>query len=296
MAKRKAKQNLFSGFMGGDGYDEFTRNYLYYKNIALNVYKWENLPNGMESRFIEQALFGNGQAFFFDHPELGLMCLPCSGTGNINLYGEPTSVVVNGVGYSKQWSISKGVRILNNDSAIPTHAHVRHYAEKLAEIENIMNQNLRQQRFPYILLGNKRTEFSIKAMLRSVFQGDEAVMVDKDMFIDGKPGLQVINTDTPYLLDKLQVQKENYEKELLTFLGINSTVEKKERLLVDETNANNAYIEMSLDLGLKQREEAARKINQMFGTNIKVVATIHETKSLWDKNFDDDSDNEWGFR
>lgn len=288
MSKRKSKRNLFSGFMGGDSYDEFTRNYLYYKNIALNVYKWENLPNNMESRFIEQALFSNGQAFFFDHPELGLMCLPCSGTNNINLYGEPTSVVVNGVGYSKQWSISKGVRILNNDTAIATHAHVTHYAEKLAEIENIMNQNLRQQRFPYILLGNKRNEFSIKQMLRSVFMGDEAVLVDKEMFVDGKAGLQVINTDTPYLLDKLQAQKECYEKELLTFLGINSTVEKKERLLVDETNANNAYIEMSLDLGLKQRQYAAEKINAMFGTNIKVVATIHETQSLWDKNSDDD--------
>ena len=279
MSKRKPKQNLFSGYVGGDGYNEFTRNYLYYKNIALNVYKWENLPNGIESRFIEQALFGNGQAFFFDHPELGLMCLPCSATNNINLYGEPTSVLVNGVGYCQQWSISKGVRILNNDTAIPTHAHVTHYAEKLAEIENIMNQNLRQQRFPYIILGNKRTEFSIKAMLRSVFNGDEAVMVDKDMF-DGRPGLQVINTDTPYLLDKLQMQKENYEKELLTFLGINSTIEKRERLLVDEANANNAYIEMSLDLGLKQRQYAADKINKMFGTNIQVVATIHQTQSL----------------
>ena len=71
-------------------------------------------------------------------------------------------------------------------------------------------------------------------------------------------------------------------------MGINSTVEKKERLLVDETNANNAYIEMSLDLGLKQRQYAADKINAMFGTNIKVVATIHETKSLWDKNSDGD--------
>lgn len=287
MAKRKNKQNLFSGFTGGDAYDEYTRNYLYYKNIALNVYKWEGLPAGVESRYIEQALYQNGQAFFFDDPKLGLLCLPCHQLG-VNVYGDATHVQVTGHGYSKQLHVKEGVRILNNDTAIPTHAHVSHYSDKLAEIENIMNQNLRQQRFPYIILGNKRTEFSIKAMLRSVFQGEEAVMVDKEMFTDAKPSLQVINTDTPYLLDKLQTQKECYEKELLTFLGINSTVEKRERLLVDEANANNAYIEMSLDLGLKQRQLAAERINEMYGTNITVTATIHETKSLWEKN-----DKDW---
>lgn len=281
MAKRKNKQNLFSGFTGGDAYDEFTRNYLYYKNIALNVYKWEGLPNNIESRHIEQALYQSGQAFFYDDKKLGLMCLPCCQQG-VNVYGDPTQVQVTGVAYSKQLNVTEGVRILNNDTAIATHAHVSHYADKLAEIESIMNQNLRQQRFPYILLGNKRTEFSIKAMLRSVFQGEEAVMVDREMFSDSKPALEILNTDTPYLMDKLQAQKECYEKELLTYLGINSTVEKRERLLVDEANANNQYIKMSLDLGLKQRQLAAERINEKFGTNITVKATIQEIEPLTD--------------
>ena len=45
---------------------------------------------------------------------------------------------------------------------------------------------------------------------------------------------------------------------------------------MDETNANNGYIEMSLDLGLKSRELACQQINDKFGLNVKVSATMHE--------------------
>ena len=41
----------------------------YYQMLALNRYKWENLPKGIESRYIEQMLFDNGECALFDHPE-----------------------------------------------------------------------------------------------------------------------------------------------------------------------------------------------------------------------------------
>lgn len=277
MAKRKTKFNIHSGFTPGSAHTEYNRNFLYFKNIAMNVYKWEGLPNGIESRYIEKALFENGQAFFFDHPELGLMCLPCAGTNHINLYGEPTKVMVTGTGYSKTMNITDGVRILNNDTAIPTFQHVNHYAEKLANIEQIIDQNLEQQRFPLLFRTSKNGEFSAKNMFNQIKQGIHALFVDKDM-ISGGGNIEVLNTDVPYLVDKLQAQLENYRKELLTFLGINSSIEKKERLLVDEVNSNNDYINMSLDLGLKQRQLAADKINELFGTDIKVVSTVNQMK------------------
>ena len=62
------------------------------------------------------------------------------------------------------------------------------------------------------------------------------------------------------------------EKELLTFLGINTTVEKKERLIVDETNANNELITLNVEIGLRERERACDLINERYGLNLQVYA------------------------
>ena len=69
------------------------------------------------------------------------------------------------------------------------------------------------------------------------------------------------------------------ERELLTFLGINNTLEKKERLIVDETNSNNQFIKMASDIGFKQRQLACEQMNEMFGLNVQVVETQDEFES-----------------
>ena len=83
----------------------------------------------------------------------------------------------------------------------------------------------------------------------------------------------VIPTNAPYLDDKLQIQKQEMERELLTFLGINNTLEKKERLLQDETNSNNQFIKMSSDIGFKQRQLACKMMNEKFALNVRVIET-----------------------
>ena len=86
----------------------------------------------------------------------------------------------------------------------------------------------------------------------------------------------VIPTVAPYLVDKLQIQKQEMERELLTFLGINNTLEKKERLIVDETNSNNQFIKMASDIGFKQRQLACEMMNEKFGLNVRVIETQDE--------------------
>ena len=73
------------------------------------------------------------------------------------------------------------------------------------------------------------------------------------------------------------------ERELLTFLGINNTLEKKERLLQDETNSNNQFIKMSSDIGFKQRQLACEQINQMFGLQV----TVRETQDEFEMEVND---------
>lgn len=267
--------------------NEFSRLFSHYKNLALNLYRWENLPNGIESRHIEEALFGHGQAVFTDDSTFGLMCLPSNTSQKLNIYGDPTAYVLTGIGYTTQVSAEDGVRIMNNDQCLPTVIHITHFAEKMAEIESVIRQNLRQQRFPYIVATNKNNELTMRNIINKIEQGEEAIFVDKTLTEEGRVGIETIRTDAPYLVDKLEAQKKELEVEILTFLGLNSAREKGERLLADEVNANNTIIQMSLDLGLKSREEAVKKINAKYGLNIEVFPVIQELEPLFTTTLED---------
>ena len=248
----------------------------YYQMLSLNRYKWENLPNGIESRYIEQMLFDNGECALFDHPDLGLCVLRSSSRENLNIYGEPTKLSLTGFNEHRTVMMDECVRIMNNDLALPTLPDIVYYARRMAEIDDIIMQNLRQQRVPYLFATNENNQYSIKSLYDRMYQGEPAIFVDKEMLKGEPENIMVLPTQAPYLVDQLQIQKQEMERELLTFLGINNTLEKKERLLVDETNSNNQFIKMASDIGFKQRQLACEQMNEMFGLNVTVKETQDE--------------------
>ena len=251
----------------------------YYQMLSLNRYKWENLPNGIESRYIEQMLFDNGECALFDHPDIGLTVLRSSSRENLNIYGEPTKLSLTGFNEHRTVMMDDCVRILNNDLGLPTLESILYYARRMAEIDDIIMQNLRQQRVPYLFATDENNAFSMKSLYDRMYQGEPAIFIDKEMLKGEPENIMVLPTQTPYLVDKLQIQKQEMERELLTFLGINNTLEKKERLLVDETNSNNQFIKMASDIGFKQRQLACEQLNEMFGLNVRVVETQDEFQS-----------------
>ena len=244
----------------------------HYRNIALNLYEWDNLPEGMESRHIEQALLYNGQAFFYEHDHLGFICLPCSNSGQMNIYGEPTIVMVSGHGFSENKHMTEGIRILNNPRVMATDIILTYYCTKLAQIDSTMNTNLIQQKVPFIFATSKENEFTIKNLYTKMYSGEPAIFVDQSLLTNGELNIQSVSCEAPYIIDKLQQHRFEIEKELLTFLGINTTIEKKERLLVDETNANNEQITLNVEIGLRERERACEEINERYGLDIHVYA------------------------
>ena len=248
----------------------------YYQMLALNRYKWENLPNGIESRYIEQMLFDNGECAMFDHPDLGLCVLRSSSRENLNIYGAPTKLSLTGFNEHRTVMMDDCVRIMNNELALPSLPDILYYARRMAEIDDIIMQHLRQQRVPYLLATDENNSFSVKTLYNQMYQGEPAIFIDKEMLKGEPENIMVLPTQAPYLVDKLQIQKQEMERELLTFLGINNTLEKKERLLVDETNSNNQFIKMASDIGFKQRQLACEQMNEMFGLNVRVVETQDE--------------------
>lgn len=261
--------------------------------LAMNRFKWENLPPGIESRHIERFLFENGQVGFYKDPLIGYVCLPCSSNGNLNLYGDATGYNLVGTGYSESVDSKEMVRILCNDLALPNKLEVAHYTTIIDELEKSSFMNTKQQRFPWLIGTTKENELSLKNLFKKVDEGEEQIFIDTRLSQGGTLATQTISTNTPYVVDKLRQEKQEVENELLSWLGLNNTsTNKKERLLVDEVNVNNNHILMNIDIEYKNRQLACDLINEKFGLDITVIKTIDELQVDFQGQLLDDNEND----
>lgn len=237
--------------------------------ICINEFEWKGLPNGIKERHIERWLFKDGKAVFFNDPGLGLMCLQCQNSGQVNAYGDPVGYRAFGINYQRPLNAAECVVIENNKLRLPTDDFVMFYVNKLTEAERTMDVNVKANKTPVIVLCDDKDVLSFKRIFQQVDGNVPAIFADRSLNIDG---LNALDLKAKFLGNDLMDYKRSVESELLTFLGINnSAVDKKERLITDEANANNQLIESFFDLQLEARERACEEINAMFGTGISVA-------------------------
>ena len=83
--------------------------------------------------------------------------------------------------------------------------------------------------------------------------------------------LNVLKTDAPYIIDKLDVHKHQIFNDALTVLGIdNANTDKKERLITNEVESNEELIKYYLNCYYKTRKKACDEINEKFGLDIDI--------------------------
>lgn len=241
-------------------------------NLALNRFDWDGLPLGLTSEKMEYMLIDNGQVFAFNDNNNGLLILPCYGTDELNVYGEFTEYNIfglNGHQFARK-SIDDGVRIKNNPLGSNNMSNIEIYAKRLDDIERTQEINLFQQCIPKIVMTDENGKLTAKALVKAIKDFNFAIFTRKSISKQIQNN-EVLDTTAPYLLADLQDYKQNIYNEMLTYLGINNlNVDKKERLITDEVNANNDAININLDLMFDLREKACEEINSMFGTNITV--------------------------
>lgn len=264
-------------------------NRIYYrlKLLALNCFEYENLPPGIEERYIEKALYSNGQAFFYKHKEYGLVCLPCSPSTSMDIYEEPTHF--NVYGYNMATDIvhrRDGVRILNNKLALPNKIYCHDYACRMYEIERSINANIKQMKIPFAMKTNNKKLLTDRNIIDNIEDGDPWILLSDDYDTDN---IQAINLNIPMVFKDLQEQKNNLSNEILSFFGINNAnTGKRERMIVDEVNSNNEFINSNLSLMLEERQKAFEKINEMFDCNIVV-----KLKKSFMQTLEGDENNGW---
>lgn len=249
-----------------------------FKMLALSVFQWENLPNGLRAEQIEEFLYDDGKCIAFLDDVNGFLILRCHENNLVNVYGEFTKFNVWGYGYNKTLTLDECVLIRNNIKNTPTKMFVDYYTKKLIDIDETCDVNLLNHTRPYIIKGTKNTVFSIKNMFRKILNKEPLVVFDKKM---GLEEMEILNTNVPYILDKLTDYYTTNECRLLTLLGIdNHNVEKKERLLTDEINSNNQFTKCFVEQQLEFRKKACELINAKYGYNITVKNRYEEVKEV----------------
>nr|DAX05802.1 MAG TPA: upper collar protein [Caudoviricetes sp.] len=250
----------------------YRRIYDYYKMLALNMFTWENLPETMDSRYIENALYEHGLCLVSDDKDLGLISVPCSYGANMNINGESTEVITSGYNYVKTIKYINNdncVLIRNNDLAKATRDYIANYAERMLEVEMCIRANINQQKFPWFINATEKTKKSLQLIFDKVENFEPFILANREIM--GEAPLEVLTMSTPYVADKLNSYKYELEREILSFLSLNNNFEKKERLLTDEVNSNNDFIHTNAMLMYKVRLQACEQINKKFGLNVRVL-------------------------
>lgn len=239
--------------------------------LARSVFQWENLPNGIDEKWIEKYLFYNGCCMFFKDPKFGYMVTRTVPGGRLNYYDEPTRLrpdATNYISIKNYKNNEEAILIRNNDIMRPTIDTIQLYAVRLTQIVRTMDVNINAQKTPVLIQGSDKTVLSLKKTYEK-FEGNEP-FIHGDSNLD-ITGLTVLRTDAPIVFDKLEIQKHALFNEAMTFLGINNAnMDKRERLVDDEVQANNEQIELSAAVMLKSRQRACDQINALFNEKISV--------------------------
>lgn len=237
--------------------------------LAVSMFEWENVPDTIDTRFLELALFTDGKAVFFKDEVLGYLGLRCMAAGTWDVYNVPrvrTAYASNS--YQKQLTEEDSVIIFNNQLRTNSILDVEMFAMRLYNIDRAIDVNVNAQKTP-ILVACDETERLTLLNLYKQYDGNEPVIFGSSAI---RPdSLKAISTDAPYVADKLYGIKTQYWNEALTYLGIsNVNFQKKERMVSDEVVRMMGGVIANRYSRLNARKKACEEINKMFGLNIDV--------------------------
>lgn len=250
--------------------------YTYLQMLSLNMFKYKGLPESINTFYLEYILQTRGYIGFYDDERLGLICSEITLGGRLNHYQIPTDyhTVSTSPLIKKNLTSEECVVMKNSPLYIGIFPYLNFYAKKLALTSRTMDQNLTMQWTPYIITGDRRMLQQFKIFMKKILQGVQTIFTSKGFRMED---VNVLQTNAPFIADELHGMKQAILRECMTMLGIeNANMDKKERLVADEVNANNQQVIASRNIWLSERKKAIEELNKKFNLNASVEFAPYE--------------------
>lgn len=266
-------------------------------NLVAKNYVYKNLPPEIDSYILEDILFNRGQAVWFQVGSTNVV-LPSANAYELDIYGKPNKIrpiAFNGQPFNEyyirnefDWKTGKiknqanAVLIMNNNQRISTYFFIQPIIDRLCVLWENLGLNACFQRVKALIECNTNVAKEIEQQMYDLLGDNKPIAIVKNKE-STLPQINPVSFNYPNNQKDIWEDFDRTFNLLLTFCGVNNNDNdmKKERVIVDEVNANNEIIDRIYSVGFDFREKAIKEINEMFNLNITIERpqeTIQEVK------------------
>lgn len=250
------------------------KTYLNYKDrmltLAENVFQFKNMNPFIDLAYVNSELVTKGSIAFFKDEVMGLLALPYTNIGSLDIYGRPTSIMPmpkNGA-YKRILHRGEFVIMYDNESHLPIYRNIIAHAERMALIKTITDTNIKQQKTPRFWRTSEENKRTIQDIVNNIDGNVDAVTTYDNIDLEDTT---LVLAPAPFVADKLNEARKEEWGEFLELIGItNVSIQKKERLIRDEVITSMGGTIASRYSRFASRKKAIDEINRLFDENIEV--------------------------
>lgn len=264
-----------------------------FMSIAIHRYKWQGLPEEILPYNLEKIINFYGQAVVFKIESGKYVVASATNQGNLDIYGEPVSVIpiaVNGYNFERV-NVSNtidntgnvvtpnAVLIKNNLNSVPTFFLLKPIIERLCFIWESLGINECLSRVKAILHANKDIAGVMKSEINKILGSKTSIPIVSEK-VNVLKEIEKVDFNVRYEPSEYWQDFDNTFALACQVTGITTNLNnhKKERLLTGEIESNDELTTIVEDTNLEFRKIACEKINKMFGVKWQVDNKIPQAK------------------
>lgn len=236
---------------------------------AISVFRWE-MPKNWADNYTLFSLYCFGYVAVAKTDKFGVIPQHCTLSGYDVFYRPNTAIISNPLISYKPLTIGKNCELLrlqpDYGGILDT---VRLYADLMALCVQAASVNLLNSKLSYVFFAdNSAMAQSFKKLMDEIEGGKPAVVADSKLKnTNGSINMEMLqqNVKTNFITPELLVCLRNISNMFATEIGLpNANTDKRERLITDEVNANNAETSGKADMWLEQLQKDCEKVRAMF--------------------------------